>query len=414
MKIGKILLVGIGPGAHEHMTFRAREAIAEADVVIGYSTYIKLVADLLDGKEVIKKGMTEELDRSIEAYHYAQQGKIVALISSGDIGVYGMAGPTYEFLLESGWTPDSDIQVEVVPGSTALSSCASLVGAPLTHDFCSISLSDLLTPWTVIAGRLEAAAKGDFVVALYNPKSGRRTQQIVEAQKIMLRYRSAKTPVAIVKSGYRSRQNVQMVTLAEMADCDIGMLTTVLIGNSSTFERSGLMITPRGYANKYDKLSGETKVGEQAGRSLSMGLDGWKSYVRTYLRDTPNASLVRAATYFNRPLAEILEAVVEANDDDLAGEFSAIETSPDTQLAELKTIGKCRAVVRNQSDTIAELFIDGADLELKNNRLSIVNPHFHLHIDWQNVTRCFTVKKQDKTSVYFIDVHGQSTHHFSF
>jgi len=145
-KAGKILLVGIGPGAHEHMTARARQAIAEADVVIGYSTYIKLVQDLLDDKEVIKKGMTEELDRSIEAYEHAKQGKIVAMVSSGDIGVYGMAGPTYELLLDSGWTPDDPIQVEVVPGSTALSSCASLVGAPLTHDFCSISLSDLLTP----------------------------------------------------------------------------------------------------------------------------------------------------------------------------------------------------------------------------------------------------------------------------
>lgn len=407
MKAGKILLVGIGPGAHEHMTFRAREAIAEADVVIGYSTYIKLVADLLDGKEVIKKGMTEELDRSIEAYHYAQQGKIVALISSGDIGVYGMAGPTYEFLLESGWTPDSEIQVEVVPGSTALSSCASLVGAPLTHDFCSISLSDLLTPWTVIAGRLEAAAKGDFVVALYNPKSGRRTQQIVEAQKILLRYRSAKTPVAIVKSGYRARQNVQMVTLAEMADCDIGMLTTVLIGNSSTFERSGLMITPRGYANKYDKLSGETKAGEQAGRSLSMGLDGWKSYVRKYLRDMSDVSLINAATYFNRPLAEILEAVVEANEDDLAGGYTATETRPETLFSEIKTWGKVRAVVRNQSDAVAELFVDGTDLDLKNNRLSIVNEHFHLHIDWQNVARAWLVKRNGAVNAHFMDIHGE-------
>lgn len=408
MKTGKILLVGIGPGAHEHMTFRAREAIAEADVVIGYSTYIKLVADLLDGKEVIKKGMTEELDRSIEAYHYAQQGKIVALISSGDIGVYGMAGPTYEFLLESGWTPESDIQVEVVPGSTALSSCASLVGAPLTHDFCSISLSDLLTPWTVIAGRLEAAAKGDFVVALYNPKSGRRTQQIVEAQKTLLRYRSAETPVAIVKSGYRSRQNVQLVTLAEMADCDIGMLTTVLIGNSSTFERSGLMVTPRGYANKYDKLTGETKAGEQAGRSLSMGLDGWKSCARQHFREHAEISLSTAATYFNRPLAEILEAVAEATDDDLAGNFSATEMPPETLFTEIKSSEKLRAVIRNECGAVAELFIDGKDLELKNNRLSIVNAHFHLHIDWQNVTRAWRVQQNEKSSVQFTDKHGQN------
>lgn len=146
MSNGKIYLVGFGPGAEEHMSFRARAAIAEADVVIGYSTYIKLVQNLLDGKEVIKKGMTEELDRCTEAYEHARQGKIVALISSGDIGVYGMAGPTYEVLLASGWRPGSGIEVEVVPGATALSACAALVGAPLTHDFCSISLSDLLTP----------------------------------------------------------------------------------------------------------------------------------------------------------------------------------------------------------------------------------------------------------------------------
>ena len=144
-KPGKILLVGFGPGAKEHMSLRALEAMEEADVVIGYTTYIKLVKDLLVGKEIIRKGMTEEIDRCIEAYDQAKMGKTVALISSGDIGVYGMAGPTFEVLLQEGWTPDSDITVEIIPGATALSACASLVGAPLTHDFCSISLSDLLT-----------------------------------------------------------------------------------------------------------------------------------------------------------------------------------------------------------------------------------------------------------------------------
>ncbi|TPW09351.1 MAG: precorrin-3B C17-methyltransferase, partial [Halothiobacillaceae bacterium] len=187
-----------------HMSYRAREAIAEADVVIGYSTYISLVEDQLAGKEVVRKGMTEEIDRCVEAYEQAKQGKVVALISSGDIGVYGMAGPTYEVLFQAGWSPASAISVEVVPGSTALSACASLVGAPLTHDFCSISLSDLLTPWPTIAKRIDAAGRSDFVVALYNPKSGRRTQQIVEAQRILLQYRKAETPVAIVKSAYRA------------------------------------------------------------------------------------------------------------------------------------------------------------------------------------------------------------------
>ncbi|MBL1353682.1 MAG: precorrin-3B C(17)-methyltransferase, partial [Zetaproteobacteria bacterium] len=270
-KAGKILLVGFGPGGKEQMTFRARAAIEEADVVIGYTTYIKLVQDLLAGKEVIRKGMTEEIDRCVEAYEAAKQGKVVALISSGDVGVYGMAGPTYEVLFQHGWTPQSDIKVEVVTGATALNACASLVGAPLTHDFCSISLSDLLTPWTTIRKRIDAVGASDFVIALYNPKSGRRTQQIIEAQRILLLHRDPKTPVAIVKSAYRRRQDIQMTTLDEMADKEIGMLTTVIIGNSSSYIKEGLLITPRGYANKYDDLTGEAKEGEKAGRSLTMG-----------------------------------------------------------------------------------------------------------------------------------------------
>lgn len=274
-KAGKIMLVGIGPGSVEHMTQRARSAIAEADVVIGYVTYIKLVADLIEGKEIIRKSMTEELDRAVSALEAARAGKKVALISSGDAGVYGMAGPTFEVLFQSGWTPDDEVQVEIVPGASALNTCAALVGAPLTHDFCAISLSDLLTPWPTIARRLDAVAMADFVVALYNPKSGRRTRQIVEAQRLFLRHRRPDTPVAIVKSAYRRRENIVFTTLDSMADADIGMLSTVLIGNSNTFIRHGLMVTPRGYANKYDMEDGATRDGERAGRSLSTGLLGW-------------------------------------------------------------------------------------------------------------------------------------------
>ncbi len=276
-KTGKIMLVGLGPGSNEHLTYRARAAIAEADTVIGYVTYIRLVADLVEGKEIIKKSMTEELDRAIEALDRARQGKKVALVSSGDAGVYGMAGPTFEVLFQAGWTPDSDIEVEIIPGASALNTCAALVGAPLTHDFCAISLSDLLTPWPVIARRLDATAMSDFVVALYNPKSGRRTRQIVEAQRLFLRHRRPDTPVAIVKSAYRKKQHIEFTTLEKMSECDIGMLTTVLIGNSNTFVKHGLMVTPRGYANKYDVDggTGNTKTGEQAGRSLSTGLNGW-------------------------------------------------------------------------------------------------------------------------------------------
>lgn len=279
------MLVGLGPGSVEHMSSRARAAIAEADTVIGYVTYIRLVADLVEGKEVVKKSMTEELDRAIEALERAKQGKKVALISSGDAGVYGMAGPTFEVLFQAGWTPPTgqpgDIEVEIVPGASALNTCAALVGAPLTHDFCAISLSDLLTPWPVIARRLHAAAAADFVVALYNPKSGRRARQIVEAQRLFLAHRRPDTPVAVVKSAYRPKQRIEFTTLEHMTDCDIGMLSTVLIGNSNTFIRDGLMVTPRGYANKYDVESGSTRGGEQAGRSLSTGLDGWLAAIRT-------------------------------------------------------------------------------------------------------------------------------------
>ena len=279
---GKIMLVGLGPGSHDHLTARARAAIAEADTIIGYVTYIRLVADLLEGKEVIKKSMTEELDRAIESLERARQGKKVALISSGDAGVYGMAGPTCEVLFQAGWTPDSDIEVEIIPGASALNTCAALVGAPLTHDFCAISLSDLLTPWPTIARRLDAVAYADFVVALYNPKSGRRTRQIVEAQRLFLRHRRSDTPVAIVKSAYRPKQRIEFTTLQRMAEADIGMLTTVLIGNSNTFVRDGLMVTPRGYSNKYEVADGEraTREGEQAGRSLSTGLNGWLQTIR--------------------------------------------------------------------------------------------------------------------------------------
>lgn len=407
MKKGKILLVGFGPGSKEDMTYRARQAIASADVVIGYTTYIKLVEDLLEGKEVIRKGMTEEIDRCVEAYEQARQGKIVAMVSSGDIGIYGMAGPTYEVLFQSGWRPGGDIEVEVVTGSTALAACASLVGAPLTHDFCSISLSDLLTPWPVIANRLEAAGRADFVVALYNPKSGRRTQQIVEAQRILLKFRRADTPVAIVKSAYRRRQSILMVRLDEMADCDIGMLSTVLIGNSSTFMRDNLMITPRGYANKYDRLTGETREGENAGRSLSMGLTGWKACVRSYMRDTGTHSLHGVAAHFDMPFEEILSAVNGGSSDDLAGEFSAVSVRDVAQvLDEVRRYNWLRAVVRN-GDAVSELMLNGQDLNLCGERLNVENEHFHLHVEWNKVARAWLVQRADKScGVYFIDRDG--------
>jgi precorrin-3B C17-methyltransferase len=410
MKKGKILLVGFGPGAPEHMTYRARAAIAEADVVIGYSTYIKLVQELLEGKEVVRKGMTEEIDRCIEAYDQALLGKTVALISSGDIGVYGMAGPTYEVLLQAGWTPDSGIAVEVIPGATALNACAALVGAPLTHDFCSISLSDLLTPWPTIAKRLEAAARGDFVVALYNPKSGRRTGQIVEAQRILLLHRSPETPVAIVKSGYRNRQAIQMTTLAQMADCEIGMLCTVLIGNSSTFVREGLMITPRGYANKYDSLTGEAKSGEQAGRSLSMGLLGWHACARKYLRENPAVTPREAAAHFDVLPGEILAAIAAAQPDDDVGDRQArwiAGHQVDAVLNAAKDWGRLRAVIRSEAGAVVELLLEAKDFIPRGDWLNLTNEHCHLHVDRQRIVSAWFLSQGDRQhGVYWMDARG--------
>jgi len=306
---GKISLVSLGPGALEHMTLRARQAIADAEVVIGYATYLKLIPDLLVGKEVIRKAMTEELDRSLEAWEQARRGRRVALVSSGDIGVYGMAGPTYELLLRAGWRPGEGIEVEVIPGCTALAACASLVGAPLTHDFCSISLSDLLTPWPVIARRLDAAAQGDFVIALYNPKSGKRTEQILAAQRILLRHRAPETPVAIVRAAYRPDQAIQLSRLDAFADRSIGMLTTLLIGNASTYVQEGLMVTPRGYANKYQDLTGFARPGEKAGRSLSLGLEGWRNAIRAHWQGSPAVSPEELAALFDTSVAEVLAII---------------------------------------------------------------------------------------------------------
>ena len=277
MSAGKLYLIGFGPGAHEHLTYRARAAIAEAEVVIGYSTYIKLIADLLEGKEVHRKGMSEELDRVHLAYDMALAGRRVALISSGDICVYGMAGPALEVLVERGWRPEADgaVAVEVVPGVSAVNAVASLVGAPLTHDYCTISLSDLLTPWPVIERRITAAAAGDFVIALYNPQSKRRTWQLPRCREILLEQgRSPETPVAIVKSAYRRRQRVVLTTLEHMLEHEVGMLTTILIGNSYTFFGAGRMITPRGYGNKYDLQSGAVREGQRPLRSLVLDDDG--------------------------------------------------------------------------------------------------------------------------------------------
>ncbi|WP_416828816.1 precorrin-3B C(17)-methyltransferase [Ectobacillus polymachus] len=248
---GKVAIIGFGPGSFDHITHRAKEAIEECDMIIGYKTYVDLIEGLVKGQTIISTGMTEEVSRAQEAVKQAEQGKNVGVISSGDAGVYGMAGLIYEVLLNKDWHKETGVEVEIIPGISAINSCASLLGAPIMHDACTISLSDHLTPWSLIEKRIDAAAGADFVIAFYNPKSGRRTRQIEEAQRILLQYRSPNTPVGLVKSAYRDRQHVVITNLADMLNHDIGMLTTVIVGNSSTFVYDDLMITPRGYQRKY-------------------------------------------------------------------------------------------------------------------------------------------------------------------
>ncbi|HIJ84900.1 MAG TPA: precorrin-3B C(17)-methyltransferase, partial [Magnetococcales bacterium] len=247
---GALFLVGLGPGDHGQLTQRARTVLGEVDCIVGYKTYLKLLGELTRGKEIVGSGMRQELDRCMEACRRAAAGQRVALVSSGDVGVYGMAGPALEMLFASGLL--DRVRLEIIPGITALVSAASRLGAPLTHDFAAISLSDLLTPWKIIETRLEAAAKGDFVTALYNPKSGKRTTQIERAREIFLHFRAAKTPVALVTSAYRDQESIILTDLEQMNTHPIGMQTTVIIGNCTTFIRDGWMVTPRGYGEKYD------------------------------------------------------------------------------------------------------------------------------------------------------------------
>ncbi len=246
-RTGKLWLVGMGPGSLDQITPAAKTALVQADALIGYSLYLDLIAPLLRPGQIVEAfPITQEKQRSQRAIELATWGLTVAVVSSGDCGIYGMAGLVLEDLQASGWDGKTP-QIEVFPGITALQAAAARVGAPLMHDFCAISLSDLLTPWEVIKKRLEAAAMGDFVTAIYNPRSQTRTQQIIDAQAIFVQYRAPQTPVAIVRSAYRHDEQIALTTLAEMLHHPIDMLTTVIIGNSSTRHYQDWLITPRGY-----------------------------------------------------------------------------------------------------------------------------------------------------------------------
>lgn len=226
---------------------RAVQVLEEADIIVGYKTYIKLIQGVIPpGKEVISSAMTREVERSRQAVKIALTGKHVAMVSSGDPGVYGMAGIVLEVVDEFG--AGKKLPVEIIPGISAANAAAATLGAPLMHDFTVISLSDLLTPWEVIMKRIECAAAGDFVVAVYNPKSKKRITQVETLQQIMLKYRAPETPVGIVRNAKRGASEIAVVSdLAGFTKEEIDMFTVVIIGNSQTFVRDGKIITPRGY-----------------------------------------------------------------------------------------------------------------------------------------------------------------------
>jgi len=250
-KKGRIYIVGTGPGSLDHITPAAREAIKKSDIIVGYGTYLDLIQELLKDKEVVSTGMTQEVDRCRKAMELAMGRKTVSVISGGDPGVYAMAGLVFELLRSEEGKGGSLPEVEVIPGISALNASASRLGAPLMHDFACISLSDRLTPWNVIEQRLEAAAAADFVIVLYNPRSKGRAGHIDKARKIILKHKKPTTIVGIVKGAMREHENVILTDLENMRDSDIDMQTTVIIGNAKTFEWNNLMVTPRGYENKF-------------------------------------------------------------------------------------------------------------------------------------------------------------------
>lgn len=251
--MGKITVIGIGPGSLEDMTPRARKAIEAAEVVAGYNTYIKLIEPLLAGKTVIGTAMMQEIERCRLAVDEAAAGRDTVVVSSGDAGVYGMAGLVLELILQraEGQRP---VFGGIIAGVSAVNVAASVLGAPLMHDFAVISLSNLLTPWELIRKRVEMAAQGDFVTALYNPKSKKRVQNIEEVREIMLKHRDPQTPVGIVTAASRDKETKVISTLADFTKEDINMFSLVIIGNSQTYVKEGWMITPRGYENKENGL----------------------------------------------------------------------------------------------------------------------------------------------------------------
>ena len=241
--MGKLYVVGFGPGGKEHMTVKAVEVIEKADVVTGYTTYIELLKEFFPNKNYIATPMMKEVERCRIAVEEAMKEQTVAMVSSGDSGIYGMAGIIYQVADEL----QADIEIETVPGVTAASAAASVLGAPLMHDLAIISLSDLMTPLDLIMKRVDCAGLGDMIVCLYNPKSKKRTDYVEQAAEILLKYRRPETPVGIVRNAGRKDEAKCLTTLGELKNAEIDMFSIVIIGNSQTYISKDRMITPRGY-----------------------------------------------------------------------------------------------------------------------------------------------------------------------
>ena len=256
--MGKIIITGIGPGSKEDITPAVLEALQKADSIVGYKYYFQFIEPYVKpGCECIDTGMKKERERAEQAFELAEQGKTVVVISSGDASIYGMAPLIYEMRNAH----QSDVEIETLPGISAFQKAASLLGAPIGHDMCIISLSDLMTPWEVIERRIKAAAGGDFVTAVYNPKSHGRYWQLYRLQELFLKVRSANTPVGYVRQAGREEQEVKVTTLGDFNPEDIDMFTVILIGNSQSYIADGKIITPRGYYRKTP--SEEAKHGQQ-------------------------------------------------------------------------------------------------------------------------------------------------------
>ena len=242
--MGKLYVVGFGPGGYEHMTAKCIQVIEKADVITGYTTYVNILKEYFPDKHYLATPMMQEVKRCRMAVEEAPKDQVVAMVSSGDSGIYGMAGIIYQIAEEM----KADIKIETVPGVTAASAAASVLGAPLMHDFAVISLSDLMTPLDLIRKRVDCAGQGDLIVCLYNPKSKKRTTYVEQAADILLRYRSPETPVGIVRNAGRKDESSQITTLEHLKDAEIDMFSVVIIGNSQTYISNERMITPRGYS----------------------------------------------------------------------------------------------------------------------------------------------------------------------